>query len=126
MLDVKKLLIKTLGSLLASTETLATGATLVRFSNLRILVLNQFAGANSTLTIPTADRPSAVVLAPLWRTDVNDRSTAVGYMAVYSTNGYVQRYYGGTYNASGSGASNVAATNKVSGVAVWAIGVGTP
>lgn len=108
-------------STLGTTETLATGAILIRFSNLRILELREYQGANSTLAVPDADKPSANVTAPTIRTDSNNRSTAVGYMTVQSNSGYVQRYYAGTYNASGSGVSNVAATDKTSGVAIWSV-----
>ena len=123
MLNVKKLMIKILESF-AIVETLGTGARLIRLSNLRVLSLTSFQGANSTLTIPTADRPGYAVYAPTLRTDSNDRSTAMGYLSINPNNGYVQRYYAGTYNASGSGVSNVAATDKSSGIIAWIVGGG--
>lgn len=126
MKTVDKLLLR-IASLFASSETLATGARLYRISNLRILTLNEFQGANSTLKVPDADRPPTGqgAIAPMYRTDANGRSTCAGYFAVQSTNGYVQRYYGGTYNGSGNGSSGIGATDKASGVAVWIIGGGT-
>lgn len=120
MLNTKKLFLKMLESF-AITETLDTGARLIRLANLRILSLTTYTGANSTLTIPLADRPSHYVYAPTLRTDSNGRSTAMGYMSINPDNGYVQRYYAGTYNAAGSGVSNVAATDKSSGIAAWII-----
>lgn len=123
MKTIDKLLFK-IAERFALVEVLGTGATLIRISNLRILALTSFKGANSTLTIPAADRPSTVVSAPALRTDANDRSTALGQLTVRPENGYVQRYYAGTYNASGSGVSNVAATDKTSGIAAWIIGGG--
>ena len=124
MLNVKKILTKILKSL-AVIENLGTGVTLIRVSNLRILCLNHFQGANSTLTIPTADRPSSPVSAPTLRMDENNRSTAMGYMTVNASNGYVQRYYAGTYNAAGSGVSNIGATDRSSGIIAWIVGGGT-
>lgn len=126
-LATKKIVTKIL-SKFASVEELATGARLFRISNLRVLTLTEFQGANSTLAVPEADKPESGKgpLAPIFRTDSSGRSTTTGYMTVNSTNGYVQRYYAGTYNGSASGASNVSATDKVDGVAVWIIGGGTP
>lgn len=123
MKTIDKLLFK-IAERFALVEVLGTGATLIRISNLRILALTSFKGANSTLTIPAADRPSITVQAPALRTDANDRSTAMGILTVRPENGYVQRYYAGTYNASGSGVSNVAATDKISGIVAWIIGGG--
>ena len=126
MKTTEKLLLK-IASAFASMETLATGARLYRIANLRILTLAEFQGANSTLKIPDADKPPTGqgAIAPMFRTDTNGRSTCTGYFTVQSTNGYVQRYYGGTYNGSGNGCSSIGATDKVSGVAVWTIGGGT-
>lgn len=101
--------------------TLATGATLYRIGSLRILTLTNYVGANSSLTVPSADRSSTDISAPIWRTDSANRSTAVGVMVIYHDTGYVQRFYGGSYNASGSGASNIGATDRSSGVAVWSV-----
>ena len=124
MLNVKKLMIKILESF-AIVETLGTGARLIRLANLRILSLTAYQGANSTLTIPLGDRPSHTVSAPALRTDSNDRSTAMGIVTINPNNGYAQRYYAGTYNAAGSGVSNVAATDKSSGIIAWIVGGGT-
>lgn len=123
MKTVEKLLLK-IASAFASVEQLADQATLIRISNIRILILNFYSGANNALTIPEADRPSENTRAPLYRCDSNYRSTAVGYFGVNHDNGYVQKYYGGTYNGSGSGASNVGSTDKVAGISIWTIGGG--
>lgn len=42
-------------------------------------------------------------------------------MVIYHNTGYVQRYFGGTYNSSGAGVSNIGATDMSSGVAVWSV-----
>lgn len=120
MLNTKKLFNKILTQM-GVAEQLATKATLIRFSNLRILVLAGYQGANSTLSVPAADMPSGSATGPTLRTDSTDRSTALGYVAVSSPNGYVQRYYAGSYNASGSGVSNVAATDKSYGIVAWVV-----
>lgn len=124
MKTIDKLLFK-IAERFALVETLATKATLIRLSNLRILVLSGYQGANSTLAVPSADKPSEGATGPTLRTDSTDRSTALGYVAVSSSNGYVQRYYAGSYNASGSGVSNVASTDKSYGIVAWIIGGGT-
>ena len=121
MLNTKKLLTKVLTTTLGSEAELATGARLVRFANLRVLNLNAYKGANSTLTIPEADRPSHSITVPMFRTNTSDTATAVGYVAINSTNGYVQRYYGGQYNSS-NGVSNIGTTDKVYAVAAWIVG----
>ena len=108
-------------SALGSEEELATGAYLIRFAKLRVLNLYAFKGANSTLTIPEADRPSHSIAVPMFRTNTSDTATAVGYVAISSSNGYVQRYYGGTYNGA-NGISNIGSTDKVYAVAVWIVG----
>lgn len=123
MKTIDKLLFK-IAERFALVETLATKATLIRLSNLRILVLSGYQGANSTLAVPSADKPSGGATGPTLRTDSTDRSTALGYVAVSSSNGYVQRYYAGSYNASGSGVSNVASTDKSYGIVAWIIGGG--
>lgn len=126
MLNVKKTLTKimaALNALVGSESELATGAYLIRFGNLRVLNLYVYKGANSTLTIPEADRPSHSITAPLFRTNTSDAATAVGYVAINSSSGYVQRFYGGTYNSS-NGVSNIGATDKVYAVAVWIVGGG--
>lgn len=106
---------------IATMETLDTNARLIRFFNVRVLQLVEFQGANSTLAIPADDRPSNTVNAPIHRADSNGRSCCSGYMSISPTTGYVQRYYVGTYNASGSGISNVNATDKVSGIVIWIV-----
>lgn len=123
MLNTKKLFTKILTKM-GVADTLATNATLIRFSNLRILVLSGYKGANSTLAVPSADKPSGGAIGPTMRTDSADKSTALGYVSVNSSNGYVQRYYAGSYNSSGSGVSNVGANDKSYGIVAWIVGGG--
>lgn len=105
---------------MATKETLATNAFLYRSGNLRILHLNGYSGANSTLAVPAADAPTTTVNVPsLVAGATNDYR--LGQVGIYNDTKYVQRYYVGTYHSTGAGMSSVASTDKTFAVAVWTV-----
>lgn len=124
MLSTKKLLyhiVEKVDEVQTTTkETLATNAFLYRRGNLRILHLNGYSGAQSTLAVPAADAPSATVNVPsLVGGATNDYR--LGQVAIYNDTKYVQRYYVGTYHSAGAGLSSVASTDKTFATAVWTV-----
>lgn len=120
MLNNKKLLTKILSSFGVITN-LGTGADLIRLSNSRILVLNGYVGANNTLRLPAGDWPSVDVRGVALRRDSVGQGVAVGSITILSSNGYINRYYGASYNTVGQGLANIGATDQINGIAIWSV-----
>ena len=79
-----------------TSETLVSGATLIRYGNMRMLRLGGYKLSNGTVTIPANDRPSADVAG------YGVRSNGGAYLCfcavVVKTNGGLNTFAGGTYN----------------------------
>lgn len=108
-------------ALVGTSETLATGAILYRYGKRRKLVLSSYAKTSSTFTLPSGDAPDAQTTGVGLRTNSDGRATALGQVVVRTT-GVVEFYYAGTYNATGSGLSNLATGDKISSVCEWIVG----
>lgn len=111
-------------ALVGTSETLATGATIYRNGKKRKLVLSGYAKTSSTFTLPSGDAPDTQIASVGLRTNSDGRATALGQIAVRTT-GVVDFYYAGTYNATGSGLSNLATGDKISAVCEWVVGGGS-
>lgn len=113
--------IKGMSDAFPSIENLATNVMLIRMANLRVLVLNGYVGANNTLQLPVGDWPSVDVRGVALRRNSVGQAVAVGSITVFSSTGYINRYYGASYNAVGTGLANVDASDQINGIVIWSV-----
>ena len=107
---------------IVEVENLAARATLYRIGRMRMLVLNEYVGANNTLHVESKDAPSIATTAPCIIRDANGRSIRLGQATVSASSPYyVQRYFAGTYNASGEGLAAVSSSDMTSATIVWSV-----
>lgn len=107
---------------IVETENLASRATLYRIGRMRMLVLNEYVGANNTLHVESKDAPSIATTAPSIVRGSNGLSVRTGQATVFASSPYyVQRYFAGTYNASGEGLAAVSSSDMTSATIVWSV-----
>lgn len=109
----------TIKSSMATVETLAASARLIRMGNVRVLHLNAYYGASGALTIPEEDRPSYDVIAPSVVSAVSN-DIRLGVITVRTT-GVVDRHYAPNYHSTTSGLASVSSTDRVRAFAVWTV-----
>lgn len=99
-----------------SVTVLATGATLYRIGDLRMLTLEDW--TPSTLTIPTGDRPSAKAIG------TGHRANGGVYITIcrieVATTGVVSAYNAGSYNT-GNGWSASISSDRLTAMAMWSV-----
>lgn len=110
-----------LNELVGTSETLATGATIYRNGKKRKLVFSSYEKTANAFTLQSSDAPSEQTVGVGLRTNSSGLGTALGQIAVRTT-GVVDFYYAGTYNAAGSGLSNLATGDRISAICEYVVG----
>lgn len=99
-----------------TSEALVSGATLIRYGNMRILRLGGYQLNNGAVTIPANDRPSSAVAG------YGVRANGGAYLClgavIVNTNGSLTIFAGGTYNTP-SGWVNAGATDTIDVDVMW-------
>lgn len=100
----------------ATSESMGSGATLLRMGNLRILVLVSYQGGNGGITLSSSDFPVTNVRTAGTRTDGNGRYLSLCLLGV-NTDGSFLALYATTYAPSSLTAAT--ASDAISGSIFW-------
>ena len=114
-IKLKELLYRILEKFVVSSQTLATGVTLYRYGNMRVLeVAATSVSSNTIATIPSADRPS-ILMHSVIRHRTSDQVNFYYGLLTVQTNGTVSASY-----CTATGAYNISA-GQVYGSITWIV-----